>query len=239
MLLTVLRIVAVVYVGFCALLFTFQRSFLYFPQPASIRDGATLLTLPVTNARVVVSARPKTGNRAVLYFGGNAEDVSRSLSDFSEAFPDASLYLLHYRGYGGSSGRPSQNALFADALLFDLVRARHPDSDVIGRSLGSGVAVYVASQRTVSRLVLSSRPSTACKILPPSDFGLCRCAVLDRFESRRYASHVNAPTLIVAADHDEVIPRSSTELLRTRFQPGLTSFIALPGTGHNTISRSR
>jgi pimeloyl-ACP methyl ester carboxylesterase len=61
---------------------------------------------------------------------------------------------------------------------------------------------------------------------------------MDKFESWRLAPHVNAPTLIVAADRDEVIPRARTELLRSRFKSGLASFAVLPGTGHNTISSS-
>jgi pimeloyl-ACP methyl ester carboxylesterase len=65
------------------------------------------------------------------------------------------LYLLHYPGYGGAAGRPSETALVADALaLFDQVAARHPRVTVIGRSLGSGVAIQVASARPVERLVL-------------------------------------------------------------------------------------
>src|SRR5260370_41081884 len=104
-------------------------------------------------AQVLVSTRPKDGSHALIYFGGNAEDVSLNMPSLSAGFPDSAIYLLHYRGYGGSSGRPSEGALFADALtLFDQVHSKHPDVDVVGRSLGSGIAVYVASLRPVTRL---------------------------------------------------------------------------------------
>ena len=75
-----------------------------------------------------------------------------NIEPFAEAFPDRSLYLVNYRGYGGSSGRPSEAGLVADALaVFDHVRTQHPDIAVMGRSLGSGVAVQLAAVRPVDR----------------------------------------------------------------------------------------
>jgi pimeloyl-ACP methyl ester carboxylesterase len=232
--------VAIAYLGLCGVLFTFQRSLIYFPQPASGSGGAAMMTLPVETARVVVSARPNEGRRALIYFGGNSEDVSLNMPGFSVALPDHAIYLLHYRGYGGSSGKPSEDALFKDALtLFDEVHARHPDVDVVGRSLGSGVAVYVASRRPIARLVLVT-PYDSLQEIAAREFPYVpvRWILRDKFESWRFAPLVTAPTLIIAADHDEIVPRASTELLRTRFKSGLATFVVLPGTDHNTISSS-
>ena len=52
----------------------------------------------------------------VLYFGGNAEDVSQDIDEFQAAFPDYAIYLVNCRGYGGSSGAPTEQRLFHDAL---------------------------------------------------------------------------------------------------------------------------
>jgi alpha-beta hydrolase superfamily lysophospholipase len=60
----------------------------------------------------------------------------------------------------------------------------------------------------------------------------------DKFESWRFAPYVTAPTLIIAAEHDEIVPRASTELLQSRFKSGLTSLNVVAGAGHNTISNS-
>jgi pimeloyl-ACP methyl ester carboxylesterase len=60
----------------------------------------------------------------------------------------------------------------------------------------------------------------------------------DKFESIKYAPRVSAPTTIVAAENDEVIPKASTEALRSRFRAGLVSYYVVPGVGHNTISES-
>jgi pimeloyl-ACP methyl ester carboxylesterase len=233
-----LSVLAFAYLGLCGVLFFFQRSLIYFPQPGSGDDVTTLMTLPIASERVLVSTRPKNGLRALIYFGGNAGDVSLSMPSLSVGFPDSAIYLLHYRGYGGSSGRPSEQALFADALiLFDQVRAKHPDVDVVGRSLGSGIAVYVASLRPVARLVLvtpyDSLQEVAALQLP---YVPVRWLLLDKFESWRFAPHVTAPTLIIAAEYDEIIPRTSTELLQSRFKSGLASLKVVARANHNTIS---
>ena len=106
----VLTVAAFVYLGACAALFFFQRSLIYFPQPSSLGSSAQI-RLPVDSAELRVSVRPLAGPNALMYFGGNAEDVSASLPSLSSAFPDHAIFLMHYRGYGGSSGAPSEPAL--------------------------------------------------------------------------------------------------------------------------------
>ena len=238
--LTFAAITASVYLGLCAVLFAFQRSLIYFPPPPSPVAGVATIRLPVEGGDVLVSARAHSGPRAVLYFGGNAEDVSYSLPELAAAFDGHALYLMHYRGYGGSSGTPTEAALFADAVaLFDRVRAEHQEIVVVGRSLGSGVAVYLASQRPIARLVLVT-PYDSVQDLAVRQFPFfpVRWLLLDKFESWKYAGQVAAPTLLVAAEHDEVIPRASTELLLTRFRAGVAALKIVAGTGHNTISES-
>ena len=228
------------YAGICAALFVFQRSLLYFPQPAALAAPASLLTLQRPDALLQVSVRPHGGPKALIYFGGNAEDVSLSLPALAQAFPDRALYLLHYRGYGGSSGQPTEEHLHGDALaLFDQVRASHPDIAVVGRSLGSGVAVSLASQRPVARLALVT-PYDSIAHIAAAQFRYfpVRWLLLDRFESWRHAPAIRVPTLLIAAGHDEVIPRASTERLLASFGPGVASLVVLAGTGHNTVSSS-
>jgi len=224
----------------CAALFLFQRSLIYFPQPRSAAGGTSALTLAVDGADVVVTVREQSGPSAVVYFGGNAEDVSQSLAPLAAAFPDRALYLMHYRGYGGSSGAPSETALVADALrLFDRVQAQHANIVVIGRSLGSGVAVQLASARPAERLVLIT-PYESVLGLAAGQFPYVpvRWLLRDKFESGTYAAKITTPTLLIAAENDEVIPRSSTDALHARFAAGVASLHIVHGTGHNTISSS-
>jgi uncharacterized protein len=166
--------------------------------------------------------------------------VSGNMPQLSEAFPNRSLYLMHYRGFGGSSGSPSQEALFSDAqALFDLVREKHDDITIVGRSLGSGVAVYLAGTREVSRLILitpfDSMTEIAARQFP---FLPVNWLLKDRYESFKYAPHVKAPTQIITAEKDELIPRESSQKLHTSFVPGIATFHIVPGTNHNNISSS-
>lgn len=134
-LITFLAVAVIFYLALCAAIFLNQRNLIYFPQPRAMSSGTTL-TLSVEGAQVLVTAHRRSGPKALLYFGGNAEDVSYNLPSLSAAFSDYTVYLMHYRGYGGSTGNPSEAALFADALaLFDKVHADHQTIVVVGRSL--------------------------------------------------------------------------------------------------------
>ena len=235
---TLAVVAALAYLGLCALLFAFQRSLIYFPQPRTQSIGLHTMTLQVDEARVLVTARQRSGPDAIIYFGGNAEDVSYSLPTLTAAFPDHAMYLMHYRGYGGSSGSPSEAALFADALeLFDKVSTQHQNFVVVGRSLGSGVSLYLASLRPVARLILIT-PFHSIQALAAQQFPFfpVRWLLRDKFESWKYAEQVSVPTLIVAAERDEVIPLASTEALYKHFRPGIASLKVISGTSHNTIS---
>src|SRR5258708_5360 len=105
---------ALIYFALCLALFLAQRSFIYYPQTKSTGDNGSTLTLNVDGERILVATRPRDGSDAVIYFGGNAEDVSHSLPTLADAFPERSLYAMNYRGYRGSTGKPSEAALIAD-----------------------------------------------------------------------------------------------------------------------------
>ncbi|MBD9439925.1 alpha/beta hydrolase [Pseudomonas sp. PDM04] len=226
------------YLALCAALLVFQRALIYFPQPATL--DTPRLTLDVADAQVQVSFRPHEGPKALIYFGGNAEDVSRNLPEFAEAFPDHALYLMHYRGFGGSSGSPSEEAIARDALtLFDKVYDSHGEVAVIGRSLGSGVAVRLASQRPATRLVLIT-PYDSLERLAVRQYPIfpVKWLLKDRFDAWKYAAHVSIPTLLLAAEQDDIIPRASTDALYRHFPKGVAVLKEIAGVGHNSISDS-
>ena len=231
----------VVYAGVCIALFCYQRSLIYFPQQASFGNSTSTSSIHVPGADLVSSVRPVSGPYALIYFGGNAEDVSINLPEFSVTFPEHSLFLMHYRGYGGSSGSPTEEALHADALaLFDKVHGEHSSIVVIGRSLGTGVAVRLASERPVSRLVLVT-PYCSLMELAEQQFPYIpvRWLLEDKFESWRYAPQVTAPTTIVIAENDEVVPTESSNLLFSSFRKGIATSVVIAAAGHNTVSASR
>jgi pimeloyl-ACP methyl ester carboxylesterase len=235
---SLVALIVAVYLVLCAALFFSQRSLIYFPQPNAVSGSDSQLILSMPDARVSVITRERVGPRALIYFGGNAEDVSRNLPEFAEAFPDYAVYLLNYRGFGGSGGSPSEAAIAEDALaLFDQVYASHPQVAVVGRSLGSGVAVRLASQRPVQQLILvtpyNSLEEIAARQYP---WVPVQWLLKDRFESGKYAAHIRVPTLLLAASDDEVIPRASTQRLLENFPQGVAVLRVVPDSGHNSIS---
>ena len=114
--LVILGLGGLLFVALCGLLFFSQRSLIYYPQPRSNATASTLLVLHTETGALHVSARPMDGPNAVIYFGGNAEDVSLDMPDFEDAFRGYAIYMMHYPGYGGSSGKPTEHGIVTDAL---------------------------------------------------------------------------------------------------------------------------
>ena len=237
----ILMAIALAYIGLCALMFFQQRSLMYFPVAESpLPPGAARIALPVDGARIVVTAVHPGRPQALIYFGGNAEDVNGSLSDLARAFPNHAIYLMHYRGYGPSTGDPSERALVSDAIsLFDRLRSRHAHIEVAGRSLGSGIAIQLASARPVQRLVLIT-PFDSMRNVAAAHYGYLpvRWLMRDTYESVTYAAKVAAPTAIIAAEHDRIIPPSHAKALFDSFPRGTATMTVIEGAGHNDISFS-
>lgn len=235
--LPLLLLPALAYAGLAGAVYLGQRELIYFPQPRALPAGEHELVLETAGARLQVSVRELQGAPALIYFGGNAEDVSRTLSELARQLPGHALYLLHYRGYGASTGQPSEVNLFADAeALYDHVAARHPQVEVIGRSLGSGVAVHLAGRRPVARLVLvtpfDSLAAVASEQFPwlPVDWLL-----QDRYDSARLAAQVRAPTLLLVAAQDTLVRPERSETLRRALRNAAVELRVFAGVDHNTI----
>jgi pimeloyl-ACP methyl ester carboxylesterase len=199
-------------------------------------SGATRFLLPVEGAQLKVWAVERPGRTALLYFGGNAEDVGASIGKFADRLPGYSLYFVNYRGYGGSIGEPSEHALVADAIaLYDRLRSRHVEISVLGRSLGSGVAAQLASQRDIKRLALVT-PFDSLVNVARAHFHWIPVGLLmlDRFDSAGRAPAISAEALVVIAGADEVIPRSRSDALVDAFASP-PRVVVLEGAGHNDI----
>lgn len=237
--LIVIGAIALVYLGLCGWMYVKQRELMYFPQFTHVdarqtdfelrRDGVTL------RGWAVNPGQPG----AIVYFGGNAESIEGMCEELAQWFPDHSSYLVAYRGFGASEGSPSEQALFADALaVFDQVQARHPDAAiaVIGRSLGSSVASYLASQRPVAKLVLITPFDSLANVAQAHYPWLpVRKLLKDHYESSRYLAKYRGPVLVIRAGRDEVIPAANTDrLIASLIQP--PHIVQLPAAGHNTIS---
>ncbi len=224
-----------VYIGLCALMFAAQRRLLYHPTAATTEAVQQLLR--ADGGDILYAAHPRPGDRAVLYLPGNSEDPGPVVRQLAQAFPGHAVYGLHYRGYGGSTGEPSEDALREDAAAwFAHLQQRHPHITLIGRSLGTGVAVRLAAGPAVERLVLvTPYDSVAAVAATHYPWLPARWLVRDRFEAWKDAARVQAPTLLLLAEHDAVTPRANGLALYGHFPPGIAQLRTLAGTDHNSI----
>ncbi|HET8698303.1 MAG TPA: alpha/beta fold hydrolase [Gammaproteobacteria bacterium] len=230
-------VVAALYGVVCVLLYVGQRSLLYHPMAESQSPRAQAIRLERDGVSLKIWEIARPGDRALIYFGGNGDNVVWFVDDFAKAFPDRSIYLVNYRGYAGSTGFPTEKALLADAeAVFDKVHESHPDVAVIGRSLGSGVAVYLAGVRDVHKLVLVT-PYDSIERLAEAQFGWFPVSLIleDKFDSLARAKKVRSPVLALMAEHDDVVPRASTERLLTAFAAGQAEAKTIAATDHNSI----
>lgn len=231
-------VAAAIYALVCVLLYLAQARLLYLPTPEAAHPGVSALRLGRGTAILKVWELHGAAHPALLYFGGNAEDVGANIADFDAAFPGRAVYLVNYRGYGGSTGRPSEAALISDAeAIYDSLRVRHEPIAVIGRSLGSGVAVALAAHRPVDRLVLITPFDSIANVAADHFPWLpVRWLVRDRYDSLQRIGAVHAPTLMVVAEHDEVVFRARSDALIAALSPSLRHTILVTGATHNDVS---
>lgn len=240
LLLNATALAALIYLGICALLFFQQRQMIYYPDATRVDAQATDYSL-VRDGVTLRGWRLNPGkSRALIYFGGNAERLETSREEFARLFPDRTVYLLSYRGYGASEGTPDQTALFGDALaLYDQVRAQQPQAPIaiIGRSLGSGVASYVASRRPVERLALVT-PFDSLAAVGQSHYPAfpVHWLMRDRYESTRYLPLYRGPLLVLRAGQDEVVPPANTDKLLAALE-NKPRVIDFPQADHNNIAQ--
>jgi pimeloyl-ACP methyl ester carboxylesterase len=229
---------AAAYLLLCVLLYLAQDRLLYLPTPDIPRPGTHALQIGRGADTLKVWELHGAAPAALIYFGGNAEDVGANIPDFDAAFPERAVYLVNYRGYGGSSGKPSEAALTADAeAIYDSVRARHDPVAVIGRSLGSGVAVALAARRPVERLVLVTPFDSIANVAADHFFWLpVRFLMRDRYDSAARIGQVHVPTLVVVAGKDEVVSPARSDALIAAVSPPLLHTVVVPGATHNDVS---
>ncbi len=204
-------------------------------QPLEIRaaDGVPL------RGWLLPGARP--GRPLVLYFGGNAEEVSWLL-DHSEAFAGWDVALVNYRGYGQSGGTPRERELLADAVaVYDhLVAAGAPRRvALVGRSLGAAIATHVASQRPATCVLLIAPFDSASAVgrdaLP---FVPVSLIVGHVYEAARIAPGITAPLRVIVASHDEVVARERSQRLFDAWG-GDKEWVTVDGAGHNDLQAHR
>jgi uncharacterized protein len=233
-----LLIIFSLYIVMLGYLYIAQRSFIYFPsftRPVAVAPNYELSNEGLLLRGWVVNAGK---DNAILYFGGNGERLEYNIPQFRNIFADSTVYLLAYRGYGDSDGEPTEVGLYSDALaLYDKVREEYSAISIIGRSLGSGVATYVAANREVDKIALIT-PFASLLDLAKRRFPIFPVDLLltDRYLSVERVEQIESKAVIVYAVDDKVVPESSTKKLIVGFVPDYLDVVKIEGAGHNTIS---
>jgi len=239
--------VIVLYGGFVALLYVAQRSLQYFPERR--RTAPRAIGLPeaeeavldtADGERVIVWHVPPRERRPVfLYFHGNGGSLRWRDERFRALITDGSgLVALGYRGYGGSSGRPTETGLVEDAAAaYAFAVARYPAERIVlwGESLGSALALALAAEKPVGSLVLEA-PFTSAADVGARHYWFVpvRLFMKDQFRSDLRASKVMAPVLVVHGDNDAVVPITLGERLYGLIQAP-KRFVRVAGGGHNDL----
>jgi hypothetical protein len=233
------------YVAAVAAMYAFQRSLL-FPAPQTSRIAPAAAGFPQAEEVLVRTqdeeqvilwhVPPTPGRPVVLFLHGNGDVLARLAPLFRAMTSDgAGLIALSFRGYGGSSGTPSEEGLLADGeAAFAFAAARYSSASIViwGFSLGTGVAVPLATAHPIGGLVLEA-PFTSAVDVAAGAYPIfpVRLLMRDRFHSDRRIGALKAPLLIVHGDNDTVVPIA---LGRRLFElaPEPKRFVAIAGGSH-------
>lgn len=233
-------VLAVIYLGGVGVLYFKQREML-FPIPPVGRSAPAAAGFPEAEERVLttadgekvivwhVPARP--GRPVILFFPGNGDFLAGRVSRFKGITSDGTgLVALSYRGYAGSTGSPSEEGLLRDgAAAYAFTAARYDPSRIVawGFSLGTGVAVAIASEHPLGKLILEA-PYTSTIDVAASLFPIVPVSLLmrDRFHSDRRIAGVTVPLLVMHGDAGE-------RLFAMAREP--KQFVRFPGGGHDNL----
>lgn len=196
-------------------------------------DGNTLF-----GVHIVPSSRAQTPKTLVLGFGGNGWNGQDVATYLHEVYPDVDVVAFHYRGYRPSTGKPSADALLADAPLVyraAVDRVRPDRTAIVGFSIGSGVAANLASQKGVDGVILVT-PFDSLKAVASDHYPWLPVGALFRHEIDAVSAldGSKVPVAIIAAGADEIIPAARTAALRPRV-PHLVFDRTIEGATHNDI----
>lgn len=235
------------YVGLVALMYAAQRSLMYFPdtqrmppEQAGLPQASEVSLASEDGERLIAwYVPPRDGKPVIVYLHGNGGALRHRVVRFAALTEGGyGLLALSYRGYGGSSGSPSEQGLIADArAAWAFVAERHAGTPPVlwGESLGSGVAVALAAERAVSALVLEAPfTSTADLAFASYPFIPVRLLMKDQFRSDERIGRVKAPLLIVHGARDRVVPISYGERLFA-LAPEPKKFIRFPAGEHEDL----
>jgi uncharacterized protein len=207
------------YVGLAAILYFAQRSLMYFPETihttpaeAGLPEAAEVTLTASDGERLIAwHVPPGEAKPVILYFHGNGGALRYRVERFRKFIADGfGLVAVEYRGYGGSSGSPSEAGLIADAeATYAFAAAHYPAQRLVlwGESLGSNLAVVLAAEKPVGRVILEAPFTSAAAVASTRYWYLpVRLLMKDQYRSDERIGNVSAPVLILHGVQDRTVP---------------------------------
>jgi fermentation-respiration switch protein FrsA (DUF1100 family) len=243
-------VLAGLYLAGLAVLYVRQREML-FPIPPVGRTAPDAAGLPEAEEHVLTTSDgekiivwhvpAKPGRPVVLFFPGNGDFLAGRASRFKGIIADGTgLVAVSYRGYAGSSGAPSEQGLLRDAAAaYAFTTARYAGERIVvwGFSLGTGVAVALASEHKIGKLILEA-PYTSTVDVAASVFRFVpvRLLMRDPFHSDERIGRVTVPLLVMHGTDDLAIPlRFGERLFALAHEP--KQFVRMAGGGHENLDQ--
>ena len=206
------------YLGMAAILYFKQRSMMYFPDPVHTSPAQAglpaaeevMLTALDGGHSIAWHVAPRQDRPVILYFHGNGGALRYRAERFRQLIRDGiGLVALEYRGFGGNAGSPTEAGLIADAeAAYTFASARYPTSRIVlwGESLGTALAVVLAAEKPVGRVILEA-PFTSATAVAAGRYWYMpvRLLMKDQFRSDESVGKITAPVLILHGAQDRVV----------------------------------
>ena len=238
----------IAFLGIHAFFYLGQRQLMYFPtrervqpQDVGLMDVEEI-ALRNQSGELLLSwfGKARAGKPTILFFHGNGGAVNHRAHRFRGLMGDGfGLFMLGYPGYGGSEGRPSEHGFHEGAsLAYEYLRGaglEPRDIIIYGESIGSGVAVQLASTVGARGLVLEAPMSSAADVAREHyPWLLAGLLMKDAYRSIDHIDSIAMPMLVIHGENDRIIPIELGEKL-FEAAPDPKTFVGLPGAGHNDL----
>jgi uncharacterized protein len=247
---SVLLFLLVGYGALVAIVYLAQRALLYFPDrtrtlpaDAGLPEAEEVMLKTADGEKVIVwHVPPAAGKPLVLYFHGNGGALVDRVRRFRGLIAGGNgLLALSYRGYGGSSGSPSEEGLLADAAAaYAFATARYSASRiaVFGESLGTGLAIWLAAEKPVACVILQA-PYTSIADVGAAAYPFLpvRLLLKDRYRSDERVGRVTAPVLVLHGERDRVVPIEYGERLYALIRAP-KKFVRFPEGSHVDLDQN-
>jgi fermentation-respiration switch protein FrsA (DUF1100 family) len=237
------------YLGLAALMYLAQRALMYFPETARTAPAAAgfpqaeevVLDTADGEKVIVWHVPPRGGEPVVLYLHGNGGALQHRVPRFRKLVADGvGLVALSYRGYAGSTGKPTEAGFINDGrAAYDFAAARYPAASIAvwGESLGTGAAIALATEKPVARLLLQAPFTSAVDVASAIYWFLpVRLLMKDQFRSDERIGKVTAPVLILHGERDVTVPIGYGERLHQMIGAP-KRFVRFPDGGHNNLDQ--